>query len=133
RSVPFCDPTPVFMTCGGFSCHGIAGSADEPSGGVHLLTSSDPMVLGQSLLDVPAKYAANSFPIPPSPPCPTGDQVERYIDSRDPARSVVLTKVKGDGHFACGAPRPGFALPAADIQCIEAWVQAVVAEGPASP
>jgi hypothetical protein len=127
--VTFCDPTPIFSAkCAGGACH---GSASIPPGGVNLFEPADPMALGQALLDVPARYVVATYPTPPTPPCPTGEESERYIDSRDPGRSLILTKVKGVGHFACGAPMPGIPLVAADIQCIDDWVHAIVAAAPA--
>lgn len=128
--ITFCDPTPIFAAkCAGGACH---GSASIPPGGVNLFEPGDPMALGQSLLDVTARYVAATYATPPVPPCPTGEAMERYIDSRDPARSLVLTKVKGAGHFACGAAMPGIPLVAADVQCIDDWVHAIVAAAPGS-
>lgn len=115
-----CDAKPIFAaSCAGSICH----DGDAPLGGVDLLAPG----VEDRLLGVPASYANVSNP----EDCP--EQPELLIDPENPAQSLLLTKIHGTHQCGDGMPVPNPpGLAANDRDCIESWVQQVIANGPGS-
>lgn len=120
RYVAPCDPPQLFISsCSSVACHGDVNNPMPP-----LNTDLVSPGLVERLLDVPASYDQ----VTDNASCPV-DSPELLIDSQNPERSLLLTKLEGT--HACGEQMPYFDDPLDQnaINCVRTWINEIVAGG----